>query len=1616
MVKNYIYKQVANHSLSQGEAKQLLLELKDKTEAPDKDGEIAVIGMAGRFPVANNIDEYWKNIRGGKVCIGDIPEGRKKDIEDFFYRFYYERLVKNNAIKDDGSLHLEYLKSGYMYEIDKFDAAFFGIPPREAKAMDPGQRMFLEVAYEAMENAGYGGSKLYGTNTGIFVGLDNVPGMVYKQIAASDPMVVTGTWPGILASRVSYTYNFHGPCMVIDTACSSGLVCIHSACNALKNEECDIAIAGGLSGFGYDPVKFNDEPNELESVESKDRIVRSFDKKANGTAWGEGIGAVILKPLNKALADGDVIHAVIKGSAINNDGASNGITAPDAGAQESLLLNAWKKAKVHPETIQYVEAHGTGTVLGDPIEIKALTNAFKSSTDKKQFCGIGSVKTNIGHLVAASGVASLIKVVMMLKNKLIPASLNFTEPNPYINFCDSPVYLNDRLTPWEKGEAPRRAGINSFGFSGTNCHVILEEAPQQLSEDDNSKTDVEIFTISARSQNILKKIIEKYNEEFSAKEFNIRDLCYTASTGRGHYTHRLALLVKDYKDLKEKIKYLSKTDLNDINKFGVYYGEHKIVPDNKTIREKGEIVEGERRKLSRAAASKLEELVKDYGYAAAAELCDLYIKGAMVEWEGLYSSRKMKKVSLPVYPLERVRYWYEEKNESRKLLKGKTLGSAKEFEHPLLDRCLADSIFQGIFATDFSVDRHWILSEHIILGSHIIPGTGCIEIAMEACKKYYGDSSVELRDIVFLSPCIVEKGEVKEVHTIVIKEEDHLKFTIASKSTQSSTFDPEETWIKHAEGTVYRKEASTLVCNIDELYNRLQSEHEKLQLIESNDENAPIQVGEHWTNHTFAAVGKNEVLVDMELPDELTNDQHLYTLHPSLLDNAVNVVSQIVGKGLYLPFYYKSFKLNERMPKKFYSYITIKKDSVPDPETIRFDIVMMTKEGKAFAVIEDYKIKKVSKNELKPRETRDTAYFELGWVSEEPKGNIADIGGEVILVFKNNGDISDDLVQRLRTEGSRVIEVETASEFRKISEDRYTIKEDERDYQCLLAELDGKKPARIIHLSGIAGTSRIEDIKRLEEAQNKGVYSLFNLTKALIANKYKDTDIILIADYANEITKDESTINPQNAALFGLARIVPLEYPNLKCRCIDIDDSTKIESIITEIKSNESAKRVGYRNNRRYVEEFGKRELIEKPGAGINIKEQGVYVITGGTGGLGLEVGKYLASRNKVNIAFVNRSKLLERDKWDSVLEEGKDIRTCRAVKAIREMESLGAEVVCLNADVANIDDMKKVLNSLRNRYGVINGVVHCAGVAGKGFIMNKDRCVFESVVAPKVQGTWILDKLTEDDSLDFFIMFSSITSIFGVEGQGDYTAANSYMDSYAAYRHMRGKKAVALNWPAWKETGMAVDFGVDDKDSVVKAITTENALRYLDEIMNCDTTKLLPGELNYRKLAEVKEELPFKLSEQIKGILKKRNMQTDNKEVHQENTAKAVIKGRGDVDYNETESRLAQIWSQVLEVGEVDIFESFSSMGGDSMMAIQLLKQIEKVYPGIIDVSDIFTYPSVQQMAEYIDQKRGVAREEKETPAQDGLSDETLKNLLDNLESGETSIENVLGILDSHS
>jgi|GEM_PF-375899 len=505
--------------------------------------DVAVIGMSCRFPQAPDLESFWELLRDGKDAITDVP------MDHWDWRAFY------SSNPDSGDKTYSRW-GGFLGNIDKFDPLFFNISPREARLMDPQQRIFLEVAWETCEHAGYSAESLAQKQVGVFVGSSN--NTYYQRIVAglsqADHAAGIGNQNAIIANRVSFCLDLHGPSLLVDTMCSSSLVALHLALQSLRQGDCEVALAGGVN------ILLSPEYYVAMSrmkAHSPDGRCKAFDHRANGIVFGEGAGAVMLKPLARAIADGDAIYAVITGSAVNHGGQTNGLTAPNPQAQAELISRALDQAGVSAETISYVEAHGTGTSLGDPIEIAGLSKAFRRHTDRKEFCAIGSVKTNIGHLEPAAGISGLIKVILSMQHRQLPPTLHFEKVNPIIPFDDSPFKVNTELRPWVT-EGVLRAGVSSFGIGGSNAHVVLEEAPRIESQVNEFERPLHILTLSAKSETALRQLAGRYAKQLGGQpEHSLGDICFTANTGRVHFTHRLALTVETSEQLTNRLQALA---------------------------------------------------------------------------------------------------------------------------------------------------------------------------------------------------------------------------------------------------------------------------------------------------------------------------------------------------------------------------------------------------------------------------------------------------------------------------------------------------------------------------------------------------------------------------------------------------------------------------------------------------------------------------------------------------------------------------------------------------------------------------------------------------------------------------------------------------------------------------------------------------------------------------------------------------------------------------------------------------------------------------------------------------------------------------------------------------
>ncbi|HEY8209404.1 MAG TPA: beta-ketoacyl synthase N-terminal-like domain-containing protein, partial [Myxococcaceae bacterium] len=593
---------------------------------------IAIIGLAARMPLADTADDFWKLLWNGVDCIRDLPSARVPDAEA-----HYAGLDEGEFLPGG-----RFWKLGYLEAIDRFDAAYFGIGRAEAALMDPAHRLFLEVSVEAFEDAGYHGRALQGSRTAVITGN---PGYHYAEAVLDEPSAtaVTGNVPEFLASRVAYLHDLTGPALGVQSTCASSLVAVHQACQWLRAGACDLALAGGATVFSF-PGNVRSNPITASGITSEGQRCRPFARGADGIGRGEGIIAFVLKPLARALADGDAVRAVIRGGAINNDGRCAGLTAPNPRAHTALLLEAWRDAGVDPRALRYIEAHGTGTALGDPIEIKGITDAFASFTSVRQFCGVGAVKGNIGHLVdGAAGASGLLKLVLMLEHRALPPTIHFDEPNEQINFVESPVYVVDRPAPWPREDVPRLGGVSAFGFNGTNCHLVVEEAPESAARRERDAGRAEVLCLSARNDEALRALAGRLADRLEAEPgLPLDDVAHTLAVGRAVHDARLALVASDVPAAARALRgMLEPGAWRSRPEAGIWLGGSVPAP---------------------AAAP--EAVIRPGDVPAAAQETDplraaarrFAISGEVTAREA-QPGRPPRRVHLPTYPFQRERHW-----------------------------------------------------------------------------------------------------------------------------------------------------------------------------------------------------------------------------------------------------------------------------------------------------------------------------------------------------------------------------------------------------------------------------------------------------------------------------------------------------------------------------------------------------------------------------------------------------------------------------------------------------------------------------------------------------------------------------------------------------------------------------------------------------------------------------------------------------------------------------------------------------------------------------------------------------------------------------------------------
>ncbi|MBD6618574.1 SDR family NAD(P)-dependent oxidoreductase [Komarekiella sp. 'clone 1'] len=1409
----------------------------------DDNDEIAIIGINGRFPGANNVDKFWENLRDGVESISHFTD------EELLTAGIEPTLLNDP----------NYVKAGSIMEgIELFDAAFFGFTPREAEITDPQHRIFLESAWEALESAGYD-SEFYNGKIGVYAGVTNSNYLFTNLYSNQDLMqsvdalnIFIGNEKDNLSTQTSYKLNLTGPSINVQNNCSTSLIAVHLACQSLLNGESDIALAGGVS-IAKLPQKSGYQYQEGVLC-SPDGHCRTFDAKAKGTVFGDGLGIVVLKRLVDAVADGDFIHAVIKGSAINNDGSLKvGYTAPSVNGQREVILEALALAGVEPDTISYIEAHGTATPLGDPIEIKALTQAFRASTNRKNFCAIGSAKTNIGHLDTAAGVTGLIKTVQALKHQQIPPSLNFEKPNPEIDFANSPFYVNTKLSEWKTNGLPRRAGVSSFGVGGTNAHVILEEAP--VIETSSASRPWQLLLLSAKTSTALESATANLAAYLQQDpDINLPDVAYTLQVGRRAFDHRRLVVCQDRNDAVKLLKF--------------------------------------------------EDPQRVFSYHYKPSRCPVIF---------MFSGQGSQYVNM-----------------------GRELYEVEPTYRRYVDTCA--EILQPHLGLDI---RHLLFaSEEITAANQLQPTLFVIEYALAELLMSWGVCpEAMIGDGIgeYVAAAIAGVFTLEDALRIVANRGlRSLKKVQLNPPRISFISNETGSWITDAQAT------------------NPNYWNQNLQHVKFSDSISHLL---EQFEGVFLEVGPGQNLSTLTKQHlDINAKQHVLTSLPHAQEQQSDVSFLLETLGqLWLfgvdidwsEFY--THEQRHRLPLPTYPferqrYWIDAKQGKNDSHTP----ALLSKKPD----IADWFYIPFWKPSLPPVQL-DSQYLKTD---------------KSCLIFIDECGLGINLVKQLEKLNQDVVTVKIGDKFTTL-DNEYTINpQNHQDYDTLFQELfrQNKLPKMIVHLWNVTPICNQVEIEKVTQAQETGFYSLLFIAQALGKQETTDIQITVISNNLQPVTGTEA-LCPEKATLLGPIKVIPQEYANINCRSIDVifpangswQEEKLVEKLLTELTLNEPEKLIAYRGLNRWVQSFEPvrfdKVKIEKP----RLKEKGVYFITGGLGGIGLVLAEYLARTVQAKLLLVGRSALPKKDEWEKWLatHDETDSISCK-IRKVQKLEDLGAEVLAIAADVSNTEQMQSAIAQAQEQFGQLNGVIHAAGVPGGGVIQRKTQQEAESILAPKVKGTLVIDAIVKDIQLDFFILVSSNSSIVAEFGQVDYCAANAFLDAFA--HNATNGITTSINWDTWQEVGMAVNTELPQrlqelrKENLQQGILTNEGVDVFLRILGNTMPQVV---ISTSDLLDILKQ--YNSDKKIQSLEFLETVNTSKLKYPRPELSNDYIAARSKI-----EQKLVDIWQEVIGIERIGIYDNFFELGGDSLIGIQLITIVNKAFNSNLAIAKLYECPNISSMA----------------------------------------------------
>lgn len=1344
-------------------------------------GAIAITGIGCRFPGANDARQFWANLAAGVESIERLP--------------LHELLAQ--GIDPDFAARPDYVRAASaLRDVMMFDPEFFAMTSREAALTDPQQRLLLECANDALCDSGHAPQSFDGS-IGVFVGcgygtylVNNLASefdLVNFDAARSLPVLI-GNDKDYAATRVSYKLDLRGPSVSLGTACSSSLLAVHEACQKLLARECDLALAGGAKVSMPDRVGYLYQEG---GVQSSDGHCRPFDASSTGTVFGSGVGIVVLRRLEEALEDNDSIYAVIRGGAVNNDGATKvSYTAPSVQGQVQVIAEAHAVAGISPRTISYVEAHGTGTALGDPIEVASLREAFGPVDGEAHYCGLGSVKSNLGHLDAAAGIAGLIKTALALHHRKIPPTLGFKEPNPQIDFEHGPFYVNTELRDWNVSGAPLRAGVSSFGIGGTNVHLVLEQAPPTETSAAPTSTDrsFHALAISARSEAALQQVASSYAAELETSSAELADFCFTANTGRNHYAYRIAAVADLKAALRERLQSAGRGGSRLVR------GVADVPPRIAALYGgQGGQYAGMGRQLFRTQAT----------FREAMERCDALFR----MFEG---GRSLLDVIFP--------------EDDAKLL------DQTRFTQPAL------------FAIQWSMTevlRSFGIRPDFVLGHSIgeyaaacAAGVFALDDAMKlvAARGRLIDTCCERGAMV---AALQPRERIESIVTrfgaeLAIAAENGPASTVlagtpaaiaaASEQLKRSGVRFERLAVSHAFHSPLMEPAIEEFARVASSVSygkptcRIVSTAKGAELVDEMADH------EYWIDHVRrpvlfgpAVIAAERLGVDTWL--EMGVGGSLVALASHCIENKPKNERLIGGLRRGRDEWQE---LLESLSKLYVIGAPVRWSELDRHQKRRRVRLPGYPYQRIRCSIEPRPVRSATSARVASERLR------IAWRGS-PHADEAAPNRRRWLIFADSGGFGRELAVALEHTGAACVLVHAGHEFAGSAGD-YVVRPDPSEIATVLErECRSATPVDAVLYAwslGVKPTANGMDGSPDQRALLASQH-LLSVVRTVAGFEFKaPPKFVLLTRGAEQVLSDDE-IDLGQAPLSAIYKVLAVEHPELEPLQIDIDPKRPpaVGKVLSRLQTMRFGKeQVAERAGASYLARLMPDDIGEKVKP-VRLRPDAAYWITGGTGALGLLLARRLAALGARHIVLTSRGRALRR----------------AAEQAIDELRRDGVNVVLRPGDVAAPAEAREILNEMGSSLPALAGVFHAAGVVQDGVLLRQSSASFATVLAPKVAGSWNLHELTRDRALDHFVMFSSSAGLLGSPSQANYAAANAFLDALAHYRRRLNLPAVSIAWGPWADAGMAASSDAQRnayRRQLLKPLPTGEALDQLEKIL----------------------------------------------------------------------------------------------------------------------------------------------------------------------------------------